>query len=51
MAVKCPKCHEPDIRRSHHRLRDILWRVVGMVPVRCNVCEHRFHRSRKSLRT
>jgi ssDNA-binding Zn-finger/Zn-ribbon topoisomerase 1 len=50
MAIKCPKCHEPDIRRSRHRLFDIFLRSIGMVPLRCNICEHRFFRFRKSLR-
>ena len=50
MAVKCPKCHERDIRRSHHRLFDFLLRSLGMVPLRCNICEHRFFRFRKSIR-
>jgi hypothetical protein len=50
MAVKCPKCREPDIRRSRRRLHDILLRIIGMVPLRCNICEHRFYRFRRSLR-
>jgi len=49
MAVTCPKCHEADIRRSHHRLFDVLLRIIGMVPLRCKICEHRFYRFRKSL--
>jgi hypothetical protein len=36
MAVKCPKCHEPDVRRPRRRLLDILLRFIGMVPLRCN---------------
>ena len=51
MAVRCPKCHERDIRRSHRRLFDFLLRSIGMVPLRCNICEHRFFRFRKSLRS
>jgi len=47
MAIKCPKCHEIDVRRSHRRTLDFLLRAFGLVPFRCNVCEHRFYRSRK----
>lgn len=49
MAITCPKCREPNIRRSHRRLLDFLFRTIGMVPLRCNVCEHRFFRFRRSL--
>jgi hypothetical protein len=27
-----------------------LLRSIGMVPLRCNICEHRFFRFRKSIR-
>lgn len=50
MATICPKCREPNVRRSHRRLLDFLLTSIGMVPLRCNVCEHRFFRFRKSLR-
>ncbi len=50
MAVKCPKCHEPDVRRSRRRLIDFILRSIGMVPLRCNLCEYRFYRFRRSLR-
>ncbi len=49
MAIKCPKCHERNIRRSHHRLFDILLRSIGLVPMRCNLCDHRFYRFRRGL--
>jgi hypothetical protein len=49
MAIACPKCRERSIRRSHRRLLDIMLRWIGMVPLRCNLCEHRFFRSRRSL--
>jgi hypothetical protein len=26
-------------------------RSIGLVPLRCNICEHRFFRFRKSIRT
>jgi len=26
-------------------------RSIGMVPLRCNICEHRFYRFRRSLRS
>jgi len=47
--VTCPKCRESNVRRSHRRLLDFLFRSIGMVPLRCNLCEHRFFRFRKSL--
>jgi len=28
---------------------DFLLRGIGMVPLRCNVCEHRFFRFRRNL--
>lgn len=49
MAITCPKCRESNIRRSHRRLLDVFLRSIGMVPLRCNMCEHRFFRFRKSL--
>lgn len=49
MAIKCPKCNERDIRRSHRRLYDIVLRGIGLVPLRCNICERRFYRFRRSL--
>ncbi len=51
MGVRCPKCKEHDIRRSHRRLLDFFLRMVGVVPLRCNICEHRFYRFRRSLRS
>ena len=50
MVVTCPKCLESNIRRSHRRLLDFVFRIIGMVPLRCNACEHRFFRFRKDLR-
>jgi len=50
MPLTCPKCREPNIRRSHRRLLDFVLRSIGMVPLRCNICEHRFFRFRKHLR-
>jgi len=47
MRIKCPKCGEFNVRRSHKRGMDFLFRAIGMVPFRCNICEHRFYRSRK----
>jgi hypothetical protein len=47
--VTCPKCRETNVRRSHRRFLDIFLRTVGMVPLRCNLCEHRFFRFRRSL--
>ena len=49
MAISCPKCRELNVRRSHRRVLDFLFRCIGMVPLRCNVCDHRFFRFRKSL--
>jgi hypothetical protein len=50
MPISCPKCSERSIRRSQRRLLDILLRCIGMVPLRCNSCFHRFFRFRRSLR-
>jgi hypothetical protein len=49
MPVICPKCHEANVRRSHRRAADLLPRWIGMVPLRCNLCECRFYRFRKGL--
>jgi hypothetical protein len=49
MAISCPKCREPNIRRSHRRWLDFLFTSLGMVPLRCKICEHRFYRFKKSL--
>jgi len=48
-ATTCPKCREPNVRRSHRRFLDFLFVSIVMVPLRCNVCEHRFFRFRKCL--
>ncbi len=45
----CPKCRESNIRRSHRQFLDFVFRTIGMVPLRCNICEHRFFRFRRSL--
>ena len=47
MSMKCPKCREQNVRRSHRRFFDYIFSAVGMVPYRCNACEHRFYRFRK----
>lgn len=49
MNIACPKCREQNIRRSHRRLLDFFLRSIGMVPLRCNLCDHRFFRFRRSL--
>jgi len=49
MAITCPKCRESNVRRSRRRFLDFLFKAIGMVPVRCNICEHRFFRFRKDL--
>jgi hypothetical protein len=49
MAIKCPRCRESNTRRSHRRMYDLLLRAVGRVPLRCNLCEHRFYCSRRTL--
>jgi len=49
MNLACPKCREPNIRRSHRQLLDFILRSFGMIPLRCNLCEHRFFRFRKSI--
>jgi hypothetical protein len=47
MAITCPKCRESNIRRSHRRPFDFFFTSIGMVPLRCNLCEHRFFRFRR----
>ena len=49
VVATCPKCRESNIRRSHRRFLDFVFRSIGMVPLRCNICEHRFFRFRRSL--
>jgi len=49
MTVTCPRCHEQDIRRSHRRFLDFLLTSLGMVPLRCQSCMHRFFRFRSSV--
>jgi hypothetical protein len=49
MSVTCPRCRERNIRRSHRRLLDFILCSIGLVPLRCNMCAHRFFRFRKSL--
>jgi ABC-type proline/glycine betaine transport system ATPase subunit len=49
MAIQCPKCHDSSIRRSRRRIFDLLFLAFGLMPLRCNVCEHRFFRLRKNL--
>jgi hypothetical protein len=49
MAITCPKCRESNIRRSHRRPFDFFFMLIGLVPLRCNICEHRFFRFRRSL--
>ena len=45
----CPRCRQSNVRRSHRQFLDFVLRSIGMVPLRCNVCEHRFFRFRKRL--
>jgi hypothetical protein len=49
VVTTCPKCREASVRRSHRRFLDFVFRTIGMVPLRCNLCEHRFFRFKKSL--
>jgi C4-type Zn-finger protein len=47
--LKCPGCFEGDsLRRSHGRLRDIPFRLVGMRTYRCLTCYRRFHTWKKA---
>lgn len=49
MSIYCPKCHEANLRRSRRRLFDAFLRAFGMIPLRCNLCDHRFYRFRRQL--
>jgi hypothetical protein len=52
MGVSCPKCRETSVRRSRRRLfLDFILGSIGMVPYRCNACEHRFFRFRRNTAT
>jgi len=44
MSIACPKCREANSRRSRRRLLDLPLTLFGLVPYRCNLCEHRFFR-------
>jgi len=50
MQLSCPKCRETNIRKSRRKVLDFLLSSFGFVPLRCNVCCHRFFRFRASLR-
>jgi transposase-like protein len=50
MAIVCPKCRQSNVRRSHRRPADFIFRVLGMAAFRCNVCDHRFFRFRNRVR-
>jgi len=48
--VRCPYCSSADCRRSErHGGRDILRRLIGRFPWRCNKCRKRFYMRRRSL--
>ena len=49
MDLTCPRCHDHHVRRSHRKLYDTLLKLFGLVPYRCNSCQHRFFRSRNSV--
>jgi len=43
----CPKCHRPRVRPLTQRgVVEWCWRVLHWYPFRCQVCGHRFRRSR-----
>jgi hypothetical protein len=47
--LKCPGCFEDDsLRLSHHRWRDIPFRLIGMRTYRCLSCYKRFHTWKKA---
>lgn len=42
--LKCPGCFDRDsLRRSHVRLMDLPFRLIGMRTYRCLTCYRRFH--------
>jgi len=46
--MHCPRCREADaIRRSHHRMQDWLFAVIGLKPYRCLNCDRRFYSWRR----
>jgi hypothetical protein len=49
MPLSCPKCREQNVRKSHRQVLDFLLSSIGLVRLRCNICDHRFFRFRKGL--
>jgi hypothetical protein len=47
--IVCPRCNESNFHRSHRRRFDFFPRLLGMIALRCNLCEHRFFRPRRSI--
>ena len=48
--VSCPNCSSVDYHRSvRHGGRDLLSRLFGRFPWRCNVCRKRFYLRKRSL--
>jgi len=43
-SIKCPACYDAEeVHRSHLRLRDLPFLLIGMRAYRCLLCYHRFH--------
>jgi hypothetical protein len=47
--IVCPRCREANVHRSHRRPLDLIPRSIGMIALRCNLCNHRFFRFRRAL--
>ena len=42
-SLKCPSCFDGEsVRRSHFRIRDVPFRLIGMHTYRCLLCYRRF---------
>lgn len=46
-ALRCPQCHDEDVRRSRSRWYDFPLRVFGVKAYRCLLCDKRFYGRRR----
>jgi hypothetical protein len=48
--VTCPNCSSVDCRRTvRHGRQDFFYRLLGMFPWRCKLCNNRFHLRKRFL--
>ena len=46
---RCLRCGNTHVKRSGRRLRDLPFRMFGLRPFRCSVCERRFYTYTQTL--